>query len=189
MPPGLQRAAGACGGQRITPVLGLLHGGGKKHRAPLPAGVPTGQIGALGTRYHFTQYMDKTRFPREGTSGNRVWGVVSPTPAVYSLLPSLARYGADRGGGYAARWHPHIVDHCAGNSPLPPSCVLRGATFRGASDRLPERQRCFVSQGDRSRLRRHVYSGKPDRELSARCGGRYHSDRSPMRSHDLSSNE
>jgi transposase len=130
---------------------GCCTGCGKKHRAPLPAGVPTGQIGpralaligALGTRYHLTQFkirdllaqvtgvdfsvgaisqahgklsqalaapvseaikslatapilhMDETRFPREGTSGNWVWGVVSPTLAVYSLLPSRARYVID----------------------------------------------------------------------------------------------
>jgi transposase len=127
---------------------GCCMGCGKKHRGALPAGVPTGQIGpralaligALGTRYHLTQFkirdllaqvtgvdfsvgaisqahgklaqalatpvseaikslatapilhMDETRYPREGISGNWVWGVVSPTLAVYSLLPSRARY-------------------------------------------------------------------------------------------------
>jgi len=43
---------------------GCCAGCGKKHRASLPAGVPTGQIGpralaligALGTRYHLTQF-------------------------------------------------------------------------------------------------------------------------------------
>jgi transposase len=127
---------------------GCCTGCGKKHRAALPAGVPSGQIGpralaligSLGTHYHLTQFkirdllaqvtgvdfsvgaisqahgklaqalaapvheaiaslakapilhMDETRYPREGTSGNWVWGVVSPTLAVYSLLPSRARY-------------------------------------------------------------------------------------------------
>ena len=127
---------------------GCCMGCGKKHRAALPAGVPSGQIGpralaligSLGTHYHLTQFkirdllaqvtgvdfsvgaisqahgklaqalaapvheaiasltnapilhMDETRYPREGTSGNWVWGVVSPTLAVYSLLPSRARY-------------------------------------------------------------------------------------------------
>jgi len=130
---------------------GCCTGCGKKHRAPLPAGVPAGQIGpralaligALGTRYHLTQfkirdllaqvtgvdfsvgaisqahgkvaqalaapvreaasslaatpilYMDETRYPREGTKGNWVWGAVSPTMAVYNLLPSRARYVID----------------------------------------------------------------------------------------------
>ncbi len=130
---------------------GCCTGCGKKHRAPLPAGVPTGQIGpralaligSLGTHYHLTQfkvrdllaqltgvdfsvgaisqahgklaqalaapvheaisslaaapilYMDETRYPREGTNGNWVWGTVSPTLAVYSLLPSRARYVID----------------------------------------------------------------------------------------------
>ena len=40
-------------------------------------------------------YMDETRYPREGTTGNWVWGVASPTMAVYSLLPSRARYVID----------------------------------------------------------------------------------------------
>jgi transposase len=43
---------------------GLCAGGGKAHRAPLPAGVPSGQIrpralalvGVLGTHFHLTQY-------------------------------------------------------------------------------------------------------------------------------------
>jgi len=127
---------------------GCCTGCGKKHRATLPAGVPSGQIGpralaligSLGTHYHLTQFkirdllaqvtgvdfsvgaisqahgklaqalaapvqeataslatapilhMDETRYPREGTTGNWVWGAVSPTLAVYSLLPSRARY-------------------------------------------------------------------------------------------------
>jgi transposase len=127
---------------------GCCMGCGKKHRAALPAGVPSGQIGpralaligSLGTHYHLTQFkirdllaqvtgvdfsvgaisqahgklaqalaapvheaiasltnapilhMDETRYPREGTNDNWVWGVVSPTLAVYSLLPSRARY-------------------------------------------------------------------------------------------------
>jgi len=130
---------------------GCCTGCGKKHRAPLPAGVPSGQIGAralaligsLGTHYHLTQfkirdllaqvagvdfsvgaisqahgklaqalatpvheavgslaaapllYMDETRYPREGSNGNWVWGAVSPKLAVYSLLPSRARYVID----------------------------------------------------------------------------------------------
>ena len=130
---------------------GYCSGCGKKHRAPLPAGVPTGQIGpralaligTLGTHYHLTQfkirdllaqvlgvdfsvgaisqahgkvaqalaapvdeaarslpgapvlYMDETRYPREGTSGNWVWGAVQPKLAVYTLLPSRARYVID----------------------------------------------------------------------------------------------
>jgi transposase len=130
---------------------GCCTGCGKKHRARLPAGVPTGQIGpralaligSLGTRYHLTQHkirdllaevagidfsvgaisqahgklaqalatpvreaiaslpaapilhMDETRYPREGSSGNWVWGAVTPTLAIYSLLPSRARYVID----------------------------------------------------------------------------------------------
>jgi len=130
---------------------GCCMGCGKKHRARLPAGVPTGQIGpralaligSLGTRYHLTQHkirdllaelagvdfsvgaisqahgklaqalaapvreaiaslpaapilhMDETRYPREGSSGNWVWGAVTPTLAIYSLLPSRARYVID----------------------------------------------------------------------------------------------
>ncbi|MEO8123954.1 MAG: IS66 family transposase [Burkholderiales bacterium] len=120
---------------------------GREHRAALPAGVPSGQIGpralalvgVLGTRYHLTQfktrdllaqmlgvdfsvgaisqahgkvaaalkapvaeaaatlaqapvlYMDETRYPREG-SANWVWGVIQPRLAVFSVLPSRARY-------------------------------------------------------------------------------------------------
>jgi transposase len=36
-------------------------------------------------------HMDETRYPREG-SGNWVWAVVQPQLAVYSVLPSRARY-------------------------------------------------------------------------------------------------
>ena len=121
---------------------------GKRHRANLPVGVPSGQIGpralalvgVLGTRYHLTQgkirdllaevmgvdfsvgaisqahakvaqalylpvheaaaslasapvvHMDETRYPREGTSGSWVWTVVQPQLAIFSVLPSRARY-------------------------------------------------------------------------------------------------
>ena len=120
---------------------------GRGHRAPLPQGVPSGQIGpralalvgVLGTRFHLTQgkirdllaqmvglnfsigaisqahgkvaaalkapvaaaattladapvlHMDETRYPREG-SANWVWGVIQPKLAVFSILPSRARY-------------------------------------------------------------------------------------------------
>ena len=120
---------------------------GRGHRAPLPPGVPSGQIGpralaligVLGTRFHLTQfktrdllaqmmgldfsvgaisqahgkvaaalkapvaeaaatlidanvlYMDETRYPREG-SANWVWGAIQPKLAVFSILPSRARY-------------------------------------------------------------------------------------------------
>jgi transposase len=130
---------------------GCCTGCGKPHRAALPAGVPTGQIGpralaligTLGSRYHVTQFkirnllaqvpgvdfsvgaisqahskvaqalaapvheaasslaaapvlnMDETRYPREGTSGNWVWCAVQPMVAVYTLLPSRARYVID----------------------------------------------------------------------------------------------
>ncbi len=122
---------------------------GRDHRAALPAGVPSGQIGAralaligvLGTHYHLTQFkirdllaqmmglsfsvgaisqahgkvasalqapvaqvalslahapmvhMDETRYPREG-SANWVWGAIQPKLAVFSILPSRARYVA-----------------------------------------------------------------------------------------------
>ncbi len=120
---------------------------GREHRAALPPGVPSGQIGpralalvgVLGTRYHLTQfrirdllaqvlgvdfsvgaisqvhgkvaaalkgpvaqavaslaqapvlYVDETRYRREG-SANWVWGAIQPTLAVFSILPSRARY-------------------------------------------------------------------------------------------------
>ena len=119
------------------------------HRAGLPAGVPSGQIGpralgligVLGTRFHLTQFkirdllaqtlgldfsvgaisqahgkvaaalkapvaeaaasladaqvlhMDETRYPREGCA-NWVWAAVQPKLAVFSILPSRARYVA-----------------------------------------------------------------------------------------------
>lgn len=127
---------------------GVCSGCGKPHRAVLPAGVPSGQIGPralaivglLGTRCHLTQgktrdllaqlmgvdfsmgaisqahgkvaqalaapvaqagatqagaavlHVDETRYPREGTSGNWVWAVVTPKVATFSILPSRARY-------------------------------------------------------------------------------------------------
>ena len=132
-----RRYAGRCGGC------------GKAHRAPLPAGVPSGQIGpralaligTLGTHYHLTQFkigdllarvlgvdfsvgaisqahgkvaqalkaplaqvsdhvaqaplkhLDETRYPNEG-GHNWAWAVVTPQVALYSLLPSRARYVA-----------------------------------------------------------------------------------------------
>ena len=36
-------------------------------------------------------YMDETRYPREG-SANWVWGAIQPALAVFSVLPSRARY-------------------------------------------------------------------------------------------------
>ena len=139
-----------------------LHAGrctacGKPHRARLPAGVPSGQIGpralaligVLATRYHLTQgkvrdllaqvlgvdfslgavsqahgklaralyvpvheaarrlaesavvHMDETRYPREGTSGNWAWAMVAPAGAVFSVLPSRARYVLDDLIGHA----------------------------------------------------------------------------------------
>jgi transposase len=128
---------------------GRCAGCGKAHRAPLPAGVPSGQIGPralaligmLGTHYHLTQFkvrdllarvlgvdfsvgaisqahgkvalalkaplaqvgdhmaqaplkhLDETRYPSEG-GHNWAWAVVTPQVALYSLLPSRARYVA-----------------------------------------------------------------------------------------------
>ena len=127
---------------------GVCTGCGKPHRAVLPSGVPTGQIGpralalvgVLGTRYHLTQFkirnvlaemagldfsvgaishahgkvadamkapvaelartlhtapvvhMDETSYPREGFSSSWVWAAVQPKLAVFSILPSRARY-------------------------------------------------------------------------------------------------
>jgi len=126
---------------------GVCSGCGKLHRAALPAGVPSGQIGpralavigTLGTRHHLTQFkirdlvaqmmgldfsvgtisqahgkvaqalkapvdeaigsltkaplvhMDETRYPREGQT-NWVWAAIQPRLAVFSILPSRARY-------------------------------------------------------------------------------------------------
>jgi transposase len=39
-------------------------------------------------------HMDETRYPREGTTGNWVWGAVTPKLAVFNILPSRARYVA-----------------------------------------------------------------------------------------------
>lgn len=122
---------------------------GKTHRAALPPGVPSGQIGpralaligVLGSQYHLTQFkvrnllahvlgvnfsvgaisqahgkvaqalhapvseaatfiaqspvlhMDETRYPREGVT-NWTWAAVQPKLAVFSILPSRARYVA-----------------------------------------------------------------------------------------------
>jgi transposase len=129
---------------------GVCTGCGKSHRAALPLGVPSGQIGPralaivglLGTQCHLTQgktrdllaqlmgldfsigaisqahgkvaqalaapvaqatsmqtkapvlQVDETRFPREGTSGNWVWAVVTPKVVTFNILPSRARYVA-----------------------------------------------------------------------------------------------
>ena len=126
---------------------GVCTGCGKLHRAALPPGVPSGQIGpralaligVLATRHHLTQFkirdllaqmmgldfsvgaisqahgklaqalkapveeathslaqaplvhMDETRYPREG-SANWVWAAIQPNLAIFSVLPSRARY-------------------------------------------------------------------------------------------------
>jgi transposase len=154
---------------------GCCTGCGKKHRAPLPAGVPSGQIGpralaligTLGTHYHLTQFkirdllaqvagvdfsvgaisqahgklaqalaapvrealsslaaapvlnMDETRYPREGTRGNWVWSAVSPKLAVYSLLPSRARYVIDSLIGEKPQGIV-VSDRYAGYAHIPP---------------------------------------------------------------------
>ena len=36
--------------------------------------------------------VDETRYPREGSTGQWVWGVVTPQVVVFNLLPSRARY-------------------------------------------------------------------------------------------------
>ena len=129
---------------------GRCAGCGKLHRAALPAGVPSGQIGpcalalvgVLGSKFQLPQakvrdllahilgvdfsvgaisqahgkvaqalhapvsaaarhiaqsesvvHMDETRYPREG-SLNWVWAAVQPKLAVFSILPSRARYVA-----------------------------------------------------------------------------------------------
>lgn len=50
-------------------------------------------------------HMDETRYPREGTSGNWAWAMVTPAGAVFSVLPSRARYVLDDLIGHA----PHGV--------------------------------------------------------------------------------
>jgi transposase len=40
------------------------------------------------------KHLDETSYPREGRTGNWAWGVVIPQAALYSLLPSRARYVA-----------------------------------------------------------------------------------------------
>lgn len=129
---------------------GRCAGCGKSHRAALPPGVPTGQIGpralalvgVLASQYQLPQFkvrdllahilgvnfsvgaisqahgkvaqalrapvaaaerhiaqstaavhMDETRYPREG-SLNWVWAAVQPKLAVFSILPTRARYVA-----------------------------------------------------------------------------------------------
>ena len=37
-------------------------------------------------------HMDETRYPREGSTGQWVWGVVTPQVVVFNLLPSRGRY-------------------------------------------------------------------------------------------------
>lgn len=127
---------------------GRCAGCGRLHRAALPAGVPSGQlgpralalIGLLGTRFHLTQlktrdllaqllgldfsvgtisqaqgqvaaalkapvdeaaaalagapvlHMDETLYPRQGCPNNWAWARVAPRLAVFSVLPSRARY-------------------------------------------------------------------------------------------------
>jgi transposase len=37
-------------------------------------------------------HLDETRYPREGSTGNWVWGAVTPSVTVFNILPSRARY-------------------------------------------------------------------------------------------------
>jgi transposase len=161
---------------------GVCAGCGRSHRAALPAGVPTGQIGpralaligVLGTRYHLTQFkirdllaqmmgldfsigaisqahgkvaaalrapvaeamastpaakvlhMDETRYPREG-SANWVWAAVQPKLALYSVLPSRARY---------------VINEFIGAEPR---CILVSDRYAGYAHLGPEqRQVCWA---------------------------------------------
>jgi len=190
---------------------GCCSGCGKKHRAPLPAGVPTGQIGpralaligTLGTHYHLTQfkirdllaqvlgvdfsvgaisqahgkvaqalaapvdeaarslpgapvlYMDETRYPREGTSGNWVWGAVQPKLAVYTLLPSRARY---------------VIDSLIGEQPR---AIVVSDRYAGYAHIAPERRQVCWSHLVRDFIRISERKGQPGRIGAKLLGAAY----------------
>jgi transposase len=190
---------------------GCCSGCGKKHRAPLPAGVPTGQIGpralaligTLGTHYHLTQFkirdllaqvlgvdfsvgavsqahgkvaqalakpvdeatdslaaapvlnMDETRYPREGTSGNWVWGAVSPKLAVYTVLPSRARY---------------VIDSLIGEKP---QGIVVSDRYAGYAHIPPERRQVCWSHLVRDYIRISERKGQPGRIGAKLLGAAY----------------
>jgi transposase len=190
---------------------GCCSGCGKKHRAPLPAGVPTGQIGpralaligTLGTHYHLTQFkvrdllaqvlgvdfsvgaisqahgkvaqalakpvneainslaaapvlnMDETRYPREGTSGNWVWGAVQPKLAVYTLLPSRARY---------------VIDSLIGEKP---QGIVVSDRYAGYAHIPPERRQLCWSHLVRDFIRISERKGQPERIGAKLLGAAY----------------
>lgn len=190
---------------------GCCTGCGKKHRARLPAGVPSGQIGpralgligALGTRYHLTQlkirdllaelagvdfsvgaisqahgklaqalaapvqeasaslttapilYMDETRYPREGTHGNWVWGAVSPKVAVFSLLPSRARY---------------VIDSLIG---VKPQGIVVSDRYAGYAHIAPEQRQLCWSHLIRDFIRISERAGLPGRIGAKLLGSAY----------------
>jgi transposase len=190
---------------------GRCLGCGKTHRAALPAGVPSGQIGpralaligTLGTHYHLTQfkirdllarlmgvdfsvgaisqahgklalalaapvreaisslaatpilYMDETRYPREGTNGNWVWGAVSPTLAVYSVLPSRARY---------------VIDTLIGEKP---QGIVVSDRYAAYAHIAPEQRQACWSHLIRDFIRISERAGQPGRIGASLLGSAY----------------
>jgi len=190
---------------------GCCSGCGKKHRAPLPAGVPTGQIGpralaligTLGTHYHLTQFkirdllaqvagvdfsvgaisqahgklaqalaapvdeairslptapvlnMDETRYPREGTKGNWVWGAVQPKLAVFAVLPSRARY---------------VIDSLLGEQP---QAIVGSDRYAGYAHIAPERRQLCWSHLIRDFIRISERMGQPGRIGAKLLGAAY----------------
>jgi len=190
---------------------GCCLGCGKKHRAPLPAGVPTGQIGSralaligtLGTHYHLTQFkirdllaqvlgvdfsvgaisqahgkvaqalaapvheaitslaaapvlnMDETRYPREGTNGNWVWGAVQPKLALYTVLPSRARY---------------VIDSLIGEQP---QAIVVSDRYAGYAHIAPERRQVCWSHLVRDFIRISERKGQPGRIGAKLLGAGY----------------
>jgi transposase len=190
---------------------GRCLGCGKTHRAALPAGVSSGQIGpralaligTLGTHYHLTQfkirdllarlmgvdfsvgaisqahgklaqalaapvreaisslaatpilYMDETRYPREGTNGNWVWGAVSPTLAVYSGLPSRARY---------------VIDTLIGEKP---QGIVVSDRYAAYAHIAPEQRQACWSHLIRDFIRISERAGQPGRIGASLLGSAY----------------
>jgi transposase len=99
--------------------------------------------------------MDETRYPRAGTTGNWVWGAVQPKLAVYTLLPSRARY---------------VIDSLIGEQP---QAIVGSDRYAGYAHIAPERRQLCWSHLIRDFMRISQRKGQPGRIGAKLLGAGY----------------
>jgi transposase len=95
--------------------------------------------------------MDETRYPREGTNGNWVWGAVQPKLALYTVLPSRARY---------------VIDSLIGEQP---QAIVVSDRYAGYAHIAPERRQVCWSHLVRDFIR--ISERKGQRRIGAKLLG------------------